>query len=68
MISLIANIGIQMFTFPIKFDPQDNVKMFFHEWLDPEKLFLKLELVQDISTESGVVYVKKYDLYNADNY
>lgn len=65
MISLIANIGIQMFTFPIKFDPQDNVKMFFHEWLDPEKLFLKLELVQDISTESGVVYVKKYDLYNA---
>ena len=39
MISLIANIGIQMFTFPIKFDPQDNVKMFFHEWLDPEKLF-----------------------------
>ena len=65
MISLIANIGIQMFTFPIKFDPQDNVKMFFHEWLDPEQLFLKLELVQDISTESGVVYVKKYDLYNA---
>jgi hypothetical protein len=58
--NLIANSGIQLFTFPVEINLNDNFKMYFHEWYDVEDNQLKLEIAQYFSDED--VWVKKYDL------
>jgi hypothetical protein len=57
--NLIANTGIQYFTFPLEFNLDDNFKMHFHEWFDIEDNQLKLEIAHSFSEDE---WVKKTDL------
>ncbi|ESU22625.1 hypothetical protein FEDK69T_18810 [Flavobacterium enshiense DK69] len=58
--NLIANTGIQYFTFPLEINLNDNFKMYFHEWFDIEDNQLKLEIAHLFSEEE--VWVKKHKL------
>lgn len=58
--NLIANTGIQYFTFPIEIDLNDNFRMYFHEWFDIDNNQLKLEIAHSFSEEE--LWVKKNDL------
>ncbi|MDE6535624.1 MAG: virulence factor SrfB [Muribaculaceae bacterium] len=60
--TLIANSGIQLFTFRLKINTQDRFKQWFHEWYDSESGEWKLELVHQISTDFGTFFFKKADL------
>lgn len=35
-IKLIANSGIQIFTFPVSINTQEKFKLWYHEWYDTE--------------------------------
>lgn len=59
-LNLIANSGIQLFSFPLEINLNDNFKMYFHEWYDIADAQLKLEIAHFFSEEE--VWVKKYDL------
>ena len=58
--NLIANSGIQYFTFPIEINKEDNFRMYFHEWFDDTSQQIKLEIAHYFSDED--IWVKKYDL------
>lgn len=60
--TLIANSGIQLFTFRIKICVQDRFKLWFHEWYDTESGEWKLELVHEVCTEDCKLYYRKADL------
>lgn len=60
--SLIANSGIQLFTFRLKINTQDRFKQWFHEWYDTASGEWKLELVHEVCTDDCTVYYKKADL------
>ncbi len=62
--TLIANSGIQLFTFRLKINIQDRFKQWFHEWYDTKCGEWKLELVHEVCTEDCTVYYKKADLLN----
>ena len=62
--TLIANSGIQLFTFRLKINTQDRFKQWYHEWYDTERGEWKLELVHEVCTEDGTFYYKKSDLIN----
>ena len=59
--NLIANTGVQCFTFPLEVHPQDNFRMYFNEWLDIEDSQLNLEIAHYFS-EDEKLWVKKHDL------
>lgn len=62
-ISLIANSGIHMLTFPLELDFQEKFKMWFHEWQDTSDEGLwKLELVEQVNFDAGTVYYSKQEL------
>ena len=46
--TLIANSGIQMFTFKLKLDIQNKFKMWFHEWYDTSNGQWRLDLAHEI--------------------
>lgn len=58
--NLIANTGIQYFTFPLEINLDDKFKMHFHEWFDIEDNQLKLEIAHNFTEEE--IWVKKIDL------
>ena len=60
--TLIANSGIQMFTFPLRINIQDRFKQWFHEWYDTESGEWKLELIHEVITDDCVFYFKKAEL------
>ena len=60
--TLIANSGIQLFTFRLKINTQDRFKQWYHEWYDSESGEWKLELVHQICTDFGTFFFKKADL------
>ena len=60
--TLIANSGIQMFTFRLQINTQDRFKSWFHEWYDTDSSEWKLELVQDVHTDDYCAFFKKMDL------
>mgnify|MGYP006076956267 FL=1 len=60
--NLIANSGIQYFTFPIEINKEDNFRMYFHQWFDDTSQQIKLEIAHYFSDED--IWVKKYDLTN----
>lgn len=62
--TLIANSGIQLFTFRIKINIQDRFKQWFHEWYDTEGGEWKLELIHEAATDTGTLYYKKAELLN----
>ena len=63
--SIIANSGIQLFTFPLEIDLRKNFKRWFHEWYDKEEGVHKLDLVECVNTEEGdTFYYNKKDLIN----
>ncbi len=62
-ITLIANSGIQIFTFPIRINTQERFKMWYHEWYDRQNGQWKLEPVYELRTESECVYYEKHKLY-----
>lgn len=59
-VNLITNTGIQLLTFSLEVNLNDNFKMYFHEWYDIKDEQLKLELAHFFSESD--VWVKKYDL------
>lgn len=61
--TLIANTGIHMTTFPLEINSQEKYKMWFHEWYDTANGRWKLDLVHEYTTEDGLAYFKKYDLF-----
>ena len=63
--SLIANSGIQLFTFNLKVNVQDKFKMWFHEWYDTGNGQWRLDLVHEVATEDNVLFYNKQDLFDA---
>ncbi|MBR4964393.1 MAG: virulence factor SrfB [Alistipes sp.] len=61
-ISLIANTGIHMTTFPLELDLQDRFKMWYHEWYDKSVGEWKLELAEQVNFDEGTLYYRKEDL------
>jgi hypothetical protein len=59
-VNLIANTGIQLLTFPLEVNLNDNFKMYFHEWYDINDQMLKLEISHFFSEEE--IWIKKHDL------
>lgn len=59
--NLIANSGIQYFTFPLDVNMDDKFKMFFHESFDIKSEKLTLEIAHFFNEEE--VWVKKHDLF-----
>ncbi|MDR1793156.1 MAG: virulence factor SrfB [Bacteroidales bacterium] len=62
--NLIANTGIQLFTFPIEIDLNNNFKMYFHEWFDVADQQKKLEIAHYFSEEDK--WIKKHILYGSN--
>lgn len=60
--SLIANSGIQLFTFRLQLDLKERFKEWYHEWYDSETGEWKLELAYQLCTDSGCIYYRKADL------
>ena len=61
--SIIANSGIQLFTFPLEIDLKQNFKRWFHEWYDKEEGIHKLDLVECVHTDDGdTFYYNKKEL------
>ncbi|MDI9311748.1 MAG: virulence factor SrfB [Limnohabitans sp.] len=60
--NLIANSGIQFFTFPLEINLNDNFKMYFHEWYDVKDEHLKLEIAHYFTEDE--IWVSKKDIYN----
>lgn len=60
--NLIANSGIQFFSFPLEVNLNDNFKMYFHEWLDLEEGQLKFEIAHKFAEEE--IWVSKKSIYN----
>jgi hypothetical protein len=56
--NLIANTGIQFFTFPLEINLNDQFKMYFHEWLDLEEEQKKLARTWKIYDEIHLGDVK----------
>ena len=61
--NLIANTGIQFFTFPLDINLNDNFKMYFHEWLDMADQQKKLEIAHLFAEEE--IWIKKNILYGS---
>lgn len=62
-IKLIANSGIQMFSFPIRINFQEKFKLWYHEWYDTENGNWILDPVYELRTEDECVYYEKRKLY-----
>lgn len=60
--SLIANSGIQLFTFRLRINTRDRFKEWFHEWYDKENGEWKLELVQEVVTDDCTYFYRKAEL------
>ena len=63
--SLIANSGIQLFTFRLVINTQEQFKQWFHEWYDTDKTgkeVWKLELVHEVVTEDCKIYYRTAEL------
>ena len=60
--SLIANSGIQLYTFPFEIDLNSNFKQWFHEWYDKEEGVHKLDLVERVKSDEGVFFYNKKEL------
>ena len=62
--SLIANSGIQMFTFKLRLNLQDKFKMWFHEWYDTSNGQWRLDLVHEVITDDTMMYYDKHELFD----
>ena len=62
--SLIANSGIQMFTFKLRLNLQDKFKMWFHEWYDTRNGQWRLDLVHEVITDETMMYYDKHELFD----
>jgi hypothetical protein len=60
--NLIANSGLQFFSFKLGIDSNDTYKMYFHEWFDAQEEQLKLEIAHHFADDD--VWVKKFEIYN----
>lgn len=63
-ISLIANSGIQVFTFPITINMQEKFKIWYHEWYDTEKGEWRLDPVYELWTEEDRFFYNKKQLHS----
>ena len=63
-IKLIANSGIQIYTFPISINTQEKFKCWYHEWYDTENGDWILDSVYELRTEDECIYYEKRKLYN----
>jgi len=62
-ITLIANSGIQLFTFPLEIDTNEKFIEHFREWFDSETQDYRMELLHKFSSEDGeAVYYTEKDL------
>ena len=61
--SLIANSGIHLKTFTMDINLNDKFSLWFHEWYDTTDGIWVLDLVHELSAESGRYYYKKKDLF-----
>lgn len=62
--SLIANSGIQLFTFTICIDTGDKYKLWYHEWYDTQNGQWRLEPVYKLEFDGCVAYYNKKELHN----
>lgn len=60
--TVIANSGIQLFTFPLEIDMSGNFKKWFREWYDKEEGVHKLDILERMKGEYGVFFYNKKDL------
>ena len=64
MLTLIANSGIQTFTFRANININDKFEKHFREWRDNTKNCYNVELLHKLSTEDDDLYYNERDLYN----
>lgn len=62
-ISLIANSGIQLFTFPLEISKNEAFSMLFRESFDGDSGLYKLDLIHEVSDYGEAHYFMKKDLY-----
>lgn len=62
-IKLIANSGIQLFTFPLTINTQDKYKLWFHEWYDQENGEWILDPVHELRTEDDSIFYERRPLF-----
>lgn len=62
--TLIANSGIQLFTFKLELNVQDKFKMWFHEWYDTSNGQWRLDLVHEVITDDTMLYYNKHELFD----
>lgn len=63
-LKLIANSGIQIYTFPLCINTQEKYKLWFHEWYDTQNGEWILDPVYELRTEDECYYYNKQKLYN----
>ena len=63
-LKIIANSGIQIYTFPISINTQEKFKCWYHEWYDTENGEWILDSVYELRTEDECIYYEKKKLYN----
>lgn len=61
--TLIANSGIQLFTFPLSINTQDKYKLWYHEWYETTPGEWRLEPVYELRTEDECYYYQKQALF-----
>ena len=57
--SLIANTGIQLFTFPIRIPTQEKFKLYYHEWYDTTQGQWRLDPVYVLKSDGCTAYYNK---------
>lgn len=63
-LSLIANSGIQTFTFRVNININDRFEKHFREWRDDSRNCYNMALLHKISMEDDELYYNERDLYN----
>ncbi|MGN0028945.1 MAG: virulence factor SrfB [Marinilabiliaceae bacterium] len=61
--SLIANSGIQIFTFPLTLNLQEREKLWFYERFDEDSKKWLLDLVYELRSDDSIFYYTKKDLF-----
>ena len=63
-ISLIANTGIQTFTFRMKINLNDKIEKYFREWRDVQKACYNISLLHKIKEDDEEFYFNAKELYD----
>lgn len=64
MITLIANTGIHLHTFPLEINLNDKFTLWFHEWYNTTNGEWILDLAHEVTTETNRYFYRKKELFD----